>query len=140
MPTERSLRIAIAEDEFLLAEDLRQLVEASGHEVVGVVATAPELVSLVQHWRPDLALVVIQLARGSNGLDAAKVIKAQHGVPAIAVTANPDEERARKAGLLGLVPKPYASAVLAAVLRAAAEWLEKGCVEEHSSQFLFVGR
>jgi CheY-like chemotaxis protein len=140
MPTQRSLRIVIAEDEFLLAEDLRQLVEASGHEVVGVVATAPELVSLVQHWRPDLALVDIQLARGSNGLDAAMVIKAQHGVPAIAVTANPDEERARKAGLLGLVPKPYSSAVLAAVLRAAAEWLEKGCVEEHSSRFLFVGR
>ena len=42
MPTQRSLRIVIAEDEFLLAEDLRQLVEASGHEVVGVVATAPE--------------------------------------------------------------------------------------------------
>jgi hypothetical protein len=38
------------------------------------------------------------------------------------------------------VPKPYASAVLAAVLRAAAEWLEKGRVEKHSSQFLFVGR
>jgi CheY-like chemotaxis protein len=140
MPTQRSLRIAIAEDEFLLAEDLRQLVEASGHEVVGVVATAPELVALVQDWRPDLALVDIQLARGSDGLDAAKVIKEQHGVPAIAVTANPDEERARKAGLLGLVPKPYASAVLAAVLRAAAEWLEKGCVEERSTQFLFVGR
>ena len=51
MPTETSLRIAIAEDEFLLAEDLRQLVEASGHEVVGVVATAPEFVSLVKRWR-----------------------------------------------------------------------------------------
>ena len=140
MPSQRSLRIAIAEDEFFLAEDLRQLVEASGHEVVGVVATAPELVALVQRWRPDLALVDIHLARGSNGLDAAKAIKQQHGVPAIAVTANPDEERARKAGVLGLVPKPHASAVLAAVLRAAAEWLEKGRVQENSSRFLFVGR
>ena len=140
MPTEKSLRIAIAEDEFLLAEDLRQLVEASGHEVVGVVATAPELVSLVQQWRPDLALVDIQLARGSNGLDAARVIKAQHGVPAIAVTANPDEKRARKAGLLGLVPKPNASVVLPAVLLAAAEWLEKGRFAEISSRFLFAGR
>jgi two-component system, response regulator PdtaR len=140
MPSQRSLRIAIAEDEFFLAEDLRQLVEASGHEVVGVVATAPELVALVQRWRPDLALVDIQLARGSNGLDAAKAIKQQHGVPAIAVTANPDEERARKAGVLGLVPKPHASAVLAAVLRATAEWLEKGRVQENSSRLLFVGR
>jgi DNA-binding response OmpR family regulator len=85
------------------------------------------------------SLVDVQFARGSNGLDAAMVIKAQHGVPAIAVTANPDEERARKAGLLGLVPKPYASAVLAAVLRAAAEWLEKGRVQENSSRFLFLG-
>ena len=140
MPAQSSLRIAIAEDEFLVAEDLRQLVEAGGHQVVGVVATAPELVALVQHGRPDLALVDIQLARGSNGLDAAMVIKEQHGVPAIAVTANPDEERARKAGLLGLIPKPDASAVLATVLRAAAEWLEKGRVEETSSRFLFVGR
>ena len=56
MPTQRSLRIVIAEDEFLLAEDLRQLVEAIGHQVVGVVATAPELVALVQRGRPDLAL------------------------------------------------------------------------------------
>jgi hypothetical protein len=56
------------------------------------------------------------------------------------VTANPDEERVRKAGLLGLVPKPHASAALATVLRAAAEWLEKGRVEESSSRFLFVGR
>jgi two-component system, response regulator PdtaR len=138
MPAQRSLRIAIAEDEFLLAEGLRRLVEAGGHRVVGVVATAPELVALVQRGRPDLALVDIQLARGSNGLDAAMLIKERHGVPAIAVTANPDEERARKAGLLGLVPKPDASAVLATVLRAAAEWLEKGHVEETSSRFLFV--
>ena len=122
------------------AEDLRQLVEGSGHKVVGVVATAPEFVSLVERRRPDLALVDVQLARGTNGLDAAKAIKQQYGLPAIAVTSNPDEQRARKAGLLGLVPKPCASAALGEVLRATAEWLEKEHVEENSSRSLFVGR
>ena len=136
----KSLRIAIAEDEFLIAEELCLQVEGSGHRVVGLARTGRELLAVVELHRPDLALVDIKLARGSDGLAAAQAIAERHHVPAIAVTAHLEPERARQAGLLGLLPKPYAAAALRETLRAAAEWLEKGRLETTSGAFLFVRR
>ncbi len=134
----KSLRITIAEDEFLIAEELRMLIEDDGHRVVDVVRTGGELIAAVERRRPDLALVDVKLARGSDGLAAARTITERHNVPAIAVTAHLEPERAREAGLLGLLPKPYAASALRDTLYAAAEWLEKGHLERASGAFLFV--
>jgi CheY-like chemotaxis protein len=80
----------------------------------------------VARERPDLVLVDIRLARGSDGLTVAKEIRARFRVPAIAVTGHLTPEEAEAAGLLGLVAKPLAPERLRCVLAGAAAWLKEG--------------
>jgi CheY-like chemotaxis protein len=122
----KPLRIAIAEDNWFVAEHLRSELAALGHSVVGLARTGEELVELVARERPHVALVDIRLADGSDGLAAAQEIQERFTTPAIAATGELTVAQAEAAGLLGLLRKPYTSAGLCAVLEAATEWLEKG--------------
>ena len=120
------LRIALAEDSWFVAEHLRSELAALGHTVVGLARTGEELVELVARERPDLALVDVHLANGSDGLAAAKDIQERFAVPAIAATGHLTAVEAKAAELLGLLSKPHTLAGLQAVLDGATEWLESG--------------
>lgn len=122
----KRLNVAIAEDEVLIADLLQQIVETSGHAVVGCARTGDELVTVVERERPDLVLVDIKLARGSDGLAAAQTVQRRFGVPAIAITAHLTAEEAEKAGLLGFLSKPFTLRRVEQTLASAAEWLERG--------------
>ena len=125
----KRLRIAVAEDEWLLADELCKLIETMGQTVVGPARTGADLVALAEREHPDLALVDIRLARGSSGLRAAQEIQERFAVPAVAVTGHLSAEEAKNAGLLGLVRKPWMRTELRATLAAATEWLETGRVD-----------
>ncbi len=83
-------KVAIIEDEPLIAMDLETLVESLGHEVVGLARTRGEAVALAQATRPGLVLADIRLADGSSGLDAVNEILESFGVPVIFITAYPE--------------------------------------------------
>ncbi len=130
----KRLRIAIAEDNWFVAEHLRSELVALGHTVVGLARTGEQLVELVVRERPDLALLDIRLADGSDGLAAAREVQERLSVPAIAVTGHLTAGEAKAADLLGLLRKPYTSAGLQAVLEGATEWLESGCERQFLSR------
>ena len=58
------LEVLIAEDEFIIALELAQSVEAHGGAVLGPVATVSEGLALLQGSRPDLAFLDMQLRDG----------------------------------------------------------------------------
>ncbi len=70
-------RILLVEDEFILAEDLRQMVLGFGHEVVGVGATVSESLALLKAESPDLVILDIMLGRNPGGLDIAEYLQAE---------------------------------------------------------------
>ncbi|MDX6476008.1 MAG: hypothetical protein QOH95_1519 [Gaiellaceae bacterium] len=78
-------RVALADDDVLLREGLGSLLERAGFEVVGRCGDASELVALVRHTRPELAIVDIRMppSHTTEGLEAARVIREQ--VPETAV-------------------------------------------------------
>ena len=122
----KRLRIAIAEDNWFIAEYLCGELAALGHAIVGRARTGEELIDLVAHERPDLVLADVRLADGSDGLAAAKEIQERFDIPAIAATGHLTAAEAEAAGLLGILSKPYTSHALRAVLDGAAAWLESG--------------
>jgi two-component system, response regulator PdtaR len=122
----KRLRIAIAEDNWFIAEYLCGELAALGHAIVGRARTGEELIDLVAHERPDLVLADIQLAEGSDGLTAAKEIQERFGIPAIAATGQLTAADAEAAGLLGLLSKPYTAHALRAVVEETAAWLASG--------------
>jgi CheY-like chemotaxis protein len=121
----KPLRIAIAEDNWLVAEYLCDELAALGHAIVGRARTGEELITLVADERPDLVLADVRLADGSDGLAATKEVQERFEIPAIAATGHLTPAEAEAAGLLGILGKPYTSHALRAVLEGAAAWLER---------------
>jgi DNA-binding NarL/FixJ family response regulator len=101
------LRIVIADDNYLVREGTRRLLEDSGQvSVQAAVGSAPELLDAVDRTRPDAVLTDIRMPppgpdarRGGEpameGIDAAHTIKATHpGVGVVILSQYADESYA----------------------------------------------
>ncbi|HWL81080.1 MAG TPA: response regulator [Roseomonas sp.] len=82
--------ILVIEDEPIIAMDVRQLVEACGHRVIGVAASEAQAVRLAQERHPGLILADVNLGMGGDGIIAVNRIQEQLKVPVIFVTAYPE--------------------------------------------------
>ena len=119
------LRILIVEDEALIVMDMEQMINAAGHEVVQDVPSVRSLRNVAVSLVPDLALVDLQLAHGSSGLDAADYIRKTWPETAIVfVTANPrmllpDIDKGD-----AVVPKPFSQVGLIMALAFIGDGLK----------------
>ena len=78
--------------------------------VVGTTATGEEAIELARWHRPNLVLMDIQLAGAMDGIAAAQQIRRECNLPILFLTANSDlgtDERARQAGVVGSILKPF---------------------------------
>ncbi|MFD5462754.1 response regulator [Kitasatospora sp. NPDC127059] len=73
------MRVVVAEDNVLLREGLQLLLSSSGHEVVGVASTGPEVLPLLLEHRPDVAVLDVRMppAFRDEGLRAALAAREQ---------------------------------------------------------------
>ena len=111
------MKILLVEDEVLIAMEQTFYLESAGHEVFGPAPTAERAIALAQEVKPDLALVDIQLAQGSIGIDAARQMTAW-GIPCLFVTSFREEvEPSREYGI-GCLPKPFSQGTLIAAVNA----------------------
>jgi CheY-like chemotaxis protein len=85
-----STEVLIIEDEPLIAMDLRQLIQRSGHKVVGLAASEAEAVRIAREKRPGLIIADVNLGLGGDGIDAVRRILRDAEVPVIFVTAHPE--------------------------------------------------
>lgn len=65
-------RILLVEDEFILAEDLREMVTDFGYRVLDVATTVAESLAAIDRYQPDLVILDIMLGRNPGGLDVAE--------------------------------------------------------------------
>ena len=82
--------ILVIEDEPIIALDVKRLVEACGHRVVGLAASEADAVRLAADTKPGLILADINLGRGGDGSTAVAQIQRAMSVPVIFVTAYPE--------------------------------------------------
>jgi DNA-binding NarL/FixJ family response regulator len=94
----RRLRVVIAEDNYLVREGLRRLLEDSGEvEVLACVGTAVELLDAVRRLRPDVVLTDIRMPPGhhTEGIEAARTIRASYpGTGVLVLSQHTDESYA----------------------------------------------
>lgn len=118
----RPHRLLIVEDDWFIAMDIKALVEAVGHEVVGIATSAAEAVATAIEELPDLVLMDIRLVGPADGVEAALAIRAQADIPSVFVSAHQDDRlqaRAAPARPRGWVQKPFSSRQLLAAIEAA---------------------
>lgn len=100
--------VLIIEDELLIAAELKRLMLELGHRVAGIARTHREAVDQAKANRPGLILADIQLADGSNGVDAVNEILSWRRVPVVFITAYPERLlTGRRPEPTFLMPKPF---------------------------------
>jgi DNA-binding NarL/FixJ family response regulator len=96
--TER-LRVVIAEDNYLVREGIRRLLEDSGQvEVVACVSDARELLDAVRRLTPSAVLTDIRMPPGHHmeGIEAARAIRTEYpGIGVVVLSQHTDESYAR---------------------------------------------
>jgi two-component system cell cycle response regulator DivK len=114
-------RILVVEDHEDTRRILRDLLTSAGHEMIEAVSGSEGL-AMAQIHRPDLILMDIQLPE-IDGYEATRRIKADPAlrwIPIFAVTSfalSGDEEKARAAGCVAYVTKPFSPRQLLAKIR-----------------------
>jgi CheY-like chemotaxis protein len=84
------VKLAIVEDEVILAMALTLMLEDWGHQVVGTADTEAGALALVEAERPDAVLMDIRLGRKDSGLRAARLIRTSSDIPIVFCTAYAD--------------------------------------------------
>ena len=95
----RGLRIAVCEDERIVALDIRNFLQSNGYEVSGLYVAAEDLLDSMEKDQPDLVLMDIHLQGEMDGVEAASILFKRWAVPVILLTAYADSatiERDRK--------------------------------------------
>jgi AmiR/NasT family two-component response regulator len=126
------LRIVVAEDEALIRLDLAEMLAELGYDVVGQASDGEQAVALVKEHRPDLVIMDVKMPV-LDGISAAEQIGKERIAPVIMLTAFSQKElveRARDAGVMAYIVKPFTQADLApAVDIATSRWTELKALE-----------
>ncbi len=105
--TSHGARIVVAEDEAIIRMDLVEMLTAAGYQIVGQASNGQEAIDLVKGCRPDLAILDVKMPV-LDGISAAEEII--HIAPVLMLTAFSQKElieRARDAGVMAYVVKPF---------------------------------
>ena len=108
---EKGRVILVVEDNPSNLKLVSELLRKEGHHVLD--ASSGEMaLQIIREVHPDLVLMDIQLP-GMDGLEITRILKDDPGtaaIPVVALTAHAmrsDQERARDAGCVGFIAKPF---------------------------------
>lgn len=126
------LRVLVAEDEALIRLDLAEMLVECGYDVVGQAGNGEQAVALSRELRPDLVLMDVKMPV-LDGISAAEQIGREQIAPVVMLTAFSQKElveRARDAGVMAYVVKPFTASDLAPAIGVArARWVERHVLE-----------
>ncbi|CAN2202998.1 AmiR Response regulator with putative antiterminator output domain [Candidatus Nanopelagicaceae bacterium] len=101
------VRILVAEDEALIRMDLVEMLQEAGYAVVAQAANGEEAIALATEHRPDLAILDVKMPI-LDGISAAeKIISIAPVLMLTAFSQRELVERARDAGVMAYVVKPF---------------------------------
>ncbi len=108
-------RILIADDESLILMDLREMLSNLGYLVVGEANDGRSAVNMARELGPDLVIMDIKMP-DMDGIEAAKLLTEERVAPVLLLTAYSQQElidRAKEAGVVGYLVKPFRESNLA---------------------------
>jgi transcriptional regulator with GAF, ATPase, and Fis domain len=102
-------KILIVEDEFVVANDLRLILQKSGYEVCGIADSFDEAVTIIEQYNPGLVLLDIYLKGNKTGIDLAKILS-EKNIAFVYLSANSNQkvmEAAKATQPYGFLVKPF---------------------------------
>jgi len=114
-------RILIADDESIIRMDLKEMLNNLGYRVVGEAGDGQEALRLARELKPDLVIMDIRMPH-LDGIEAAKILTEEKIAPVVLLTAYSQKElidRAKEAGVVGYLVKPFKEADLSPAIEVA---------------------
>lgn len=114
-------RILIADDESLIRIDLQEMLRNLGYLVVGEAGDGITALKLARELKPDLVIMDIRMP-AMDGIDVAKVLTEEKIAPVVLLTAYSQKdliERAKDAGVVGYLVKPFKESDLTPAIEVA---------------------
>jgi two-component system, LytTR family, response regulator LytT len=104
------INVLIVEDELIIAEDLKIMLQNMDYEVIGIATSFLQAEKLLETTEPDIILIDIILKGEKTGVDLAMLIRENYQIPFIYVTSSTDKitlEKAKKTLPNGYLLKPF---------------------------------
>jgi AmiR/NasT family two-component response regulator len=117
----KTYRVLIVDDEPVIRLDLRTMLEAMGHEVVGEADNGADALQLARTLQPDLVIADIMMPE-MDGIELSRRLAKERIAPVLVLTAYSEPEMvmgADRAGVLGYLVKPFREADLAPAIQVA---------------------
>ena len=114
-------QILVVEDEAIVAEDIRKILQSYEYEVPEAISTGEAAIKSIRKTHPDLILLDITLKNKISGIDVAKHIF-DLNIPVIYLTAYSDKdiiEKAKATGPFGYLIKPFRERELIVTIQMA---------------------
>ncbi|WP_058233941.1 ANTAR domain-containing response regulator [Devriesea agamarum] len=114
-------RALVAEDESLIRMDIVETLTEAGYDVVAEVADGESAVEKTRELRPDIVVMDVKMPK-MDGVSAAEIIGKESLAPVVMLTAFSQTElveRARDAGAMAYVVKPFTPADLLPTIEIA---------------------
>lgn len=102
-------KILIVEDEFIVANDLKIMLQKAGYQVVGIASSVPQARKLIEEKRPDWVLLDIMLKGPLTGIDLAWELREMQ-LPFLYISANTNQttlEAVKATHPYGFMVKPF---------------------------------
>jgi two-component system, cell cycle sensor histidine kinase and response regulator CckA len=103
-------KIAIVEDEFIVALDIKSFLERYGYAIAGVFSSGDELLAEFEARKPDLILMDIKIKGSLDGVETAHLVHERYRIPVVLLTAFADDETIARAKItqpFGYIIKPF---------------------------------
>lgn len=118
-----SIRVLVAEDQFLVSKMIENLLKELGYKVISVVSNGKECIEKVKKLSPDVILMDIDMPE-MDGITAAEIIMHDNPTPIVLLTAFETPDLVKKATAAGvgayIIKPPEASEVDRAITIARA--------------------
>ena len=114
-------RILIADDESLIRMDLQEMLFNLCYLVVGEAGDGNTAIKLARELKPDLVIMDIRMPV-MDGIDAAKILTEERIAPVVLLTAYSQKDlidRAKEAGVVGYLVKPFKESDLTPAIEVA---------------------
>ncbi|WP_433830281.1 sigma-54-dependent transcriptional regulator [Flavobacterium anhuiense] len=114
-------KLLIVEDEFIVANDLKIMLQKAGYQVVGIAASVAQALKLIEEKKPDWILLDIILKGNLTGIDLAWELR-EMNLPFLYISANTNQstlEAVKATHPYGFTVKPFREKDLVVMLDIA---------------------
>lgn len=106
----KTIKVLIVEDEWIVSEEIKEVLESKGFQVIGQAEDDVTAIELMNENPADIILMDIQIEGSCDGIELADKIQKTHSCAIIFLTANAKEqqvERAKQVKPAAYIVKPF---------------------------------